>query len=390
MTKYLTVKDINIYKQRILLRADLNVPILNNTIIDDYRLHAILPTIDYLLHQQTHIVLITHLGKPKGIEKSLSTHILVPWFQNKGYSITFAPDINTAYQLSQEKINRIVLVENLRFFAGEQQSDSTFAQQLATLGDIFVNDAFGTLHRNDSSIVLTPSCFAKNKRCIGLLVAKELSELEKLFFPKKPFTLILGGGKPKTKIPLIINLLDKTDYVLLCPALAFTFLAAQDIPVGASLIDSTLFNDCLEIIKKTKQTRTQLIFPMDYMVSKNKLNPPYRTITIHNFESFDSGVSIGPKTIEDWEPIINKSKTIFFNGLMGDLSIPESTSSSMELFKVITQSNGFSVIAGGDSVAAAIKGGFEKKISYLSTGGGATLAYLAGQELPGLNALRAN
>jgi phosphoglycerate kinase len=388
VSPYTLLTDVPINQQRVLVRVDFNVPIINNCIADDYRLKAFIPTLSYLQQQYAQIILITHLGKPKGFDPALSTRILIPWFVKQGYELLFASDINQAYELSRLPENRLILVENLRFFPGEKERDQTFAQDLARLGEFYVNDAFGALHRSDSSLTLTPLCFPPDKRCIGLLVEKELTKLNRILQPTPPFIVIVGGGKLQTKIPLLKAMIGKADIILICPAIAFTFLAAQNYAVGSSLVDNTLFDTCIEIITTAAYSKTRIVFPVDYFVSTNGLQPPYTVISADSFKPQDCGVGIGPQTVAQWNDIVAHGKTIFFNGLMGDVSVPDSTRSSVALFSILAHVNAYTVIAGGDSVACAIAQGFEHNISYLSTGGGATLAYLAGQELPGLVVLK--
>lgn len=382
------VTQVPIQHQRVVVRVDFNVPLENETIVDDYRLRAFLPTLCYLLQQNARVVLITHLGKPLSIDPALSTRILLPWFIARGFNIIHAQDIEHAKQVMKESSPQIILLENLRFFAGEREHDYAFAEQLADLGTVYVNDAFGALHRDDSSLTITPTFFGQDKRCIGLLVAQELQKLAPLLHADHPFTVIIGGGKLKTKIPLIQAMIPKADNILLCPALAFTFLASQHRDVGASLVDPSLFELCREILNNAARSKTKIHLPIDYMVSKNVLQPPYTTISAQSFTADDYGVGVGSQTLAQWSEIIAQSKTIFYNGLMGDLSVPASIKSTIALFSLLAHSPAYTVVAGGDSVGCAIQHHFEYAIGFLSTGGGATLAYLAGQELPGLMVLK--
>ena len=228
--------DLN--RKRVILRADLNVPLNDGKILNDYRLQAILPTLELIRKKNGRVVLMTHIGRPKNYNSSLSTQLLIPWFSARGYAVSFAKDPAQAKMLGQDENNTFILLENLRFFPGEKAQDISFAQSLADCGDFYVDDAFASMHRNDSSIWLVPQLFAQSHRSFGLLVEKELKMLDKLIHdPKKPFLLILGGGKVADKLPLLENLLDRVTDILLCPAIVFTFLKAQGIEVGKSLID---------------------------------------------------------------------------------------------------------------------------------------------------------
>lgn len=377
--------NLNLKGKRVLLRADANIPLRNGKTLNNYRLQALLPTIDLIRRRGGKIIFTTHLGRPRGREQHLSTKALIPWFKKNGYTIAFATDLEDAYRKSIEKTNDIVLIENLRFFPGEKTSDNTFAQQLARCGDYYVNDAFAVSHRNDTSVTLVPQHFSPEHRTVGLLVEKELTELNKLIdHPKKPFILVIGGGKVTDKIPLISALLDSIDTIILCPAIVFSFLYAQGKTVGNSLVDKSAQSLCNQIIKEAQQRDVQLIFPSDYVIAEKTFNGPLRTVNANNIPHNGVGLSIGPKTIESVRPLLLNAHTIFYNGLMGDSTREETLTGAQEIFKIMGKSAGFSVIGGGDSVAAAQQGNVAHSIDFLSTGGGAILTYLSGKEMPGL------
>ena len=255
--------------QRVFLRTDLNVPLHQGSIISYRRLQAIRPTLDCLIGQNAKIILATHIGRPKGADPSLSTKHLIPWFEQHGYSVTFSPDVETANETTITP-GTILLLENLRFFSGEKTSDLVFAKQLAQLADWYVNDAFGTLHRSDTSVYLLAEQFPREKRTIGFLVEKELAILNEFMNnPQHPATIILGGGKVADKLSLIKNLLFKADYIVLCPAIVFTFLQAKEDPVGKSLVDNNSIDLAQSILDKATQTNTQIIFPLDYQIAQN-------------------------------------------------------------------------------------------------------------------------
>lgn len=377
----------DILNKRVFLRADLNVPLDNGTILNDYRLQAIVPTIDYILSKSGTIVLATHIGRPSKPCPELSTQNLLPWFRQRNYSITFESDLDTV-QRTQYPHGSIILLENLRFFAGEQQDDRAFAESLAKLGDFYVNDAFATLHRNDSSVVLVPQLFSSDKRTIGFLVEKELTVLQKLTnAPKQPYVLILGGGKVADKLPLLHNLLPKVSSILLCPAIVFSFAKAEGKSVGKSLVDKDALNLCAQLLEQARQKQIPVLFPIDYEIAFNAPNGPLDTCDADNIPDNALGVSIGPKTIAAWRTTIMAAQTIFFNAAMGFSDRPETWNGAQKLLRIVGQSPAFSVIGGGDSVTMAQTLDPSIQFGFFSTGGGATLTYLSGKPLPGLSAL---
>lgn len=384
LTSLLNTSDIK--NKRVLLRADLNVPLDNGTITNDYRLQAIKPTLDLLLKKGAKVILLTHLGRPTKPDPLLSTKLLIPWFKADHYRIQYESDLNAAIDESHRDVTTILLLENMRFFSGEQKNDPLFAQQLAQLGDYYVNDAFGLLHRNDTSITLLPELFAPDHRTIGLLIEKELSMLNALLYkPKKPFVLILGGGKVSDKLPLLYALIDSVDTVLLCPAIVFSFLKADDKPVGKSLVDNHMLDACRQFLADAQARNIRVLFPLDYQVAQDTFNGPLSWVAQDAFPTQGVGISIGPKTEILFADEINQAGTIFFNGLMGSTHNKATLQGAEALFKAMAGSPGISIVGGGDSVAAAQILGFTGSLDFLSTGGGVTLAYLAGENLPGLS-----
>lgn len=378
----------NLNNKRVILRADLNVPLSDNRIEDDFRIRALQPTLDYLIKNNAVVFIATHIGRPQGrFNSDLSTKLLLPWFKKNNYTIEFESDLKRAatgiYQPGS-----IILLENLRFFPGEENCDPIFAHELAALGDYYVNDAFGALHRNDCSLTLVPGCFPQEKKTIGFLIEKELHALKKLTTsPEEPFVCIIGGGKIETKIELIKNLLEKTQAILLCPAIVFTFLKALNKPVGKSLIDEQLIATAHEIITMDSSGNHKLRFPLDYQIADSTRNGPLSFVEAQQFPERGFGISIGPKTVAVWSTILNNAKTIFVNAAMGFSNRPETLEGLHALLKCVAASNAYSVIGGGDTAAAAERFGLSNKLDFISTGGGATLTYLSGKDLPGLNQL---
>jgi phosphoglycerate kinase len=348
-------------------------------------LQAILPTIDLIQQKGGKVILATHLGRPTGPTPGLSTKNLVPWFKQHGYAIDFEPHLEHAYDQSFFDQKTILLLENMRFFPQEKTGDLQFAQSLARLSDWYVNDAFALLHRNDSSITVLPTLFTPATRTIGLLIERELTMLNQILHqPKKPFVLICGGGKVADKIPLLNNLLPHISTLLLCPAIVFTFLKALKKNVGKSLVDDEALSLTLEMLRTAQEKNIKIMFPIDYQVAQQTFNGPLSLVAADEFPADGVGISIGPKTAQLFGDEIRHAQTIFYNGAMGDINRPETLAGLGELFKAMGQSNGFSIVGGGESVAAAKRLGAEHMINYISTGGGATLAYVSGQKLPGL------
>lgn len=377
----------NLAGTRVFLRVDLNVALSDEgKILDDFRLHSILPTIDTILRAHGKVILATHIGRPKEYTPSLSTRTLVPWFEQQGYKIVFEDDLQRAQEKSHTITDTILLLENLRFFPGEKKSEISFARQLKTLSDFYVNDAFALLHRNDTSITLLPKLFDQDKRSIGPLVEQELKILSNIRNnPAHPYLLIVGGGKVKDKIPYLWNFLDKVDSIALCPALVFTFMQAQGISVGKSLIAPDIVEQTKDFLHAAQKKNVRILFPIDYLIARDNLHGPLSICTADQIPANAFGIAIGPKTIQTWAPEIKKAETIFLNAAMGMLDQPKTIEPLKELLYVIANSSTYSVIGGGESVAIVKKFHLEYGINYLSTAGGAALCYVGGQELPGID-----
>lgn len=375
----------NLHNKRVLLRADLNVPLLNGHVADDFRLRALQPTLDFLHKQQAIIFIATHIGRPKGsYNPALSTKILLPWFKEHNYKVRYQADLKAAVHHTYQS-GSIILLENLRFFSGEQHTDLSFALDLAACAEYYVNDAWGTLHRNDTSLTLVADCFAKDKKTIGFLVEKELHALQKIrTSPEHPFACIIGGGKVETKLILVNHLLDHADYIMLCPALVFTFLKARKISTGKSLVNETLINEAKKILNHALQKKKQILFPKDYYCAQNPLSQNIQLFDAENFPSNEIGISIGPKTIELWKPYLMQAKTIFINAGMGFQENPKSLQGLENLMKCIAHCKAYKIVGGGDTVSTIERLNLNNQFDFISTGGGATIAYLSGQPLPGL------
>lgn len=375
----------NCRNQPVFLRADLNVPLQGGTILNDRRLRAVQPTLDHLIKQNAIIVLATHLGRPKGKEETLSTKHLLPWFEKQGYQITFCATLDDAYEQQQTATpGSILFLENLRFFKEEREKSLPFAQQLARLADWYVDDAFGALHRHDTSITLLPEQFAADRRTIGFLVEKELGVLnEFLENPPHPVCIILGGNKIATKLPLIEYLLTIADHIILCPAIVFTFLKALGKPMGSSVVDNEELDTARTILHRAPQENCDVHFPVDYQVAHGEIAGPLSIAPADQFPSDGIGISIGPESEKLFTEIITSSKTTFFNGAIGFLDRPETLHGMGAILTAMATSTGTSLVTGGDSLAALDQLGIIG-ITHTITGGGSALAYLSGKILPGL------
>jgi len=311
LTSQLPTFDLN--KKRVLLRADLNIPLKDGTITHDHRLKALTPTLDLIQKKGGKIILATHIGRPRNANPALSTKNLIPWFKSNNYSIKHEPDLTKAYTKSFDDFATILLLENMRFFPGEKNADPDFARALAQLGDYYVNDAFALAHRNDTSVTLVPQLFPSDKRTVGLLVEHELEELNTFITSKQqPFVVVIGGGKAADKLPLLYNLIDQVDTILLCPAIVFTFLKAQGIPVGKSLVDDSALSLCNALLKKAQQHNVKIVFPVDYQIAHNSIEGPLSYVSGDTISKNDIGISVGPKTIELFLPYIQEAQKNIF------------------------------------------------------------------------------
>lgn len=381
------LSSLPIAHRKVFLRVDANVPLIDGAIQSDFRLQALRPTLDFLLENGAFVLLTTHLGRPTQPTPDLSTKLLIPWFVQHNYPATFAPTLQDAQRLLNEH-HHLVILENVRFFEGEHPENEFFAKELACLGDYYVDDAFGTLHRSDTSISLLPRLFSASKRTIGFLVEKEIQELSTLLHkPRNGYTLILGGGKVATKIPLLLHYLKKVETIVLCPAIVFTFLKALGHPVGNSLVDDEMLDICAQSIQQARATGTTIIYPVDYQIAQQD---PYGPLSFTNNDEIPAdtvGISLGPRSLEIVQEIIRKSSTVFYNGLMGIANQPETTLGTQKIIEAMASSPAYTVLAGGDSVAIAEQLSLAQRISFLSTGGGAALQFLSEEPLPGLVAL---
>ena len=402
-----TKKDIDIKGKRVLIRVDFNVPIKNGEIEDDTRIRGALPTIEYAIGQGAKVILASHLGRPlkdkkKAEEKKMpydsAKYSLAPVAKHLaeliGKPVHFedAGDSNDiSSKISSMQNGEIVMRENLRLNPGEEQNDADFAKSLAKSIDVYVNDAFGTAHRAHASTEgithLIDDCVA------GLLMEKELNFLGKaLHEPERPFVAILGGAKVSDKIPVIESLIErKVDKLLIGGAMAYTFFKAQGFTIGKSLVEDDMMPKALEIVEMADNAGVELLLPTDHRVvdSYDPLNSA-KVIPIAFTNSGLVGLDIGPETIEIFKQALEGAKTIVWNGPMGmfeEKPFDEGTTAIAQAVAEATEKGATSIVGGGDSVSAINQAGLDDKISHISTGGGATLEFLAGDELPGVAAL---
>lgn len=385
--------DINMKGKTVLLRADFNVPLDEfGNITDDTRIFEELPTIRYILKQGAKLIICSHLGRPKGeFDQTYSmfpvAQQLIKYLINK---VHFAVDVvgPDAIQKAKElKEGEVLVLENLRFHKEEEANDLYFAKKLASMADIYIDDAFGTIHRKHASIHRVAKLLPNNG--MGFLMGKEINTIEKAMQnPDRPFVAILGGAKVADKIGVVKNLMEKADSVLIGGAMSFTFLKAQGVDVGTSIVDEKSLELAKGILEKAKEEGKKLILPVDVAVSTNySPNSKARFCKIENIPENYMGLDIGPRTIKIFKQKIKEAKTIIWNGPMGVFEFPEFAAGTYQVAKAISKNKGLTIVGGGDTVAAVKLYKLSKKISHISTGGGATLALLEGAELPGYDAL---
>ena len=372
--------------KRVLVRADLNVPLVGNTIASDYKLQRIQPTLTLIHQRGGSIMLATHMGRPTEYDATLSTQLLVPWFTKYRHSIHVAPTIHDALHYVSTKKHAIVLLENTRFFTGEKPAQSAFAQQLADLGDYFVQDAFGSLQNHDASIALTPTLFARDKRSIGLLVEEELNALTPYRdAPNRSLLVIIGGKKVASKTAYIQTMLDKIHTLVLLPPLVFTFLKASNHPVGKSYVEQSAVSTCKAILQAASERNITVYLPHDYVVMHDTLDAPLYKAPVTQLADNDIGITCGPQSIDYIAKLCNAAHSaIVVNGLMGFMDRPDTLTSMHALLQAVAASPAYSIIGGGDTAALLEQSGMLNAFDYVSTGGGALLAYLSSATLPGL------
>lgn len=394
-----TIKDFNFKGKKALIRVDFNVPLdADFNVTDDNRIEAAKPTIIKILEDGGSAVLMSHLGRPDGkVNPDLSLkHIVSKASEVLGINVKFVEESTgpiAEKAVAELKTGEVLLLENLRFHAEEEKGDKKFAEQLSKLGDIYVNDAFGTAHRAHASTTIVAQFFPENK-CFGYLLAKEIEAIEKVMRTgEKPVTAILGGAKVSSKITIIENILDKVDHLIIGGGMTYTFVKAKGGKVGDSICEDDKMELALEILDQAKKKGVEVHIPVDVLAADD-FNNNAKTKVVNSNEIPDGwqGLDAGPKTLEIFKEVILKSKTILWNGPIGVFEMENFAKGTLAIGNFIdeaTQKGAFSLVGGGDSVAAVKQFGFENKVSYVSTGGGAMLESLEGKTLPGIAAILA-
>ena len=387
-----TVKDINLSKKKVIMRADFNVPLDDDLqITDDTRIRAALPTIKYILKQNASLILMSHMGRPKGeAKKELRLNPVAARLKELlGMEIKKVDDCigkEVKASASALKPGEVLLLENLRFHKEEEKNDESFSKELASLAKVYVNDAFGTAHRAHAS---TAGIAGHLPSVSGLLLEKEIYFLDNtLKNPERPFMVILGGAKISSKIGVLNNLLNKVDSMLIGGGMIFTFLKSRGINIGKSILETEKEVDAFELFKKAKNEEKELLMPVDILVADEiSENASTSVVDINRIPEEMAGVDIGPKSIKLFKNKLNEAKTIFWNGPMGVFEIDKFARGTIEIAKAVAGSDAITVIGGGDSVAAINKFGLADDISHISTGGGASLEFMEGKPLPGIEVL---
>lgn len=391
-----TIRDINFKGKRALIRVDFNVPLDKAfNVTDDNRIKATIPTLTKILNDGGSCILMSHLGRPKeGPEEKYSLkHTISTTEKLLGKKVQFASDCigdEAKMKAAALKPGEVLLLENLRFYKEEEKGDLMFSEKLSKLGDVYVNDAFGTAHRAHASTTIVAQFF--KEKCAGLVMAAELDNAKKVMDKAdKPFTAIMGGAKISDKILIIEKLLDKVDHLIIGGGMAYTFFKALGGSIGKSLVEEDKLDLAKELIQKAKAKNVELHLPMDSVIA-DKFDAQANTDIANNNAIRDGwmGLDIGPQASQVFADVIKKSKTILWNGPMGVFEMEKFSGGTKKVAEAVvdaTSKNAFSLIGGGDSAAAVAQFGFSEKVSYVSTGGGALLEYFEGKVLPGVKAL---
>ncbi|MCH3883573.1 phosphoglycerate kinase [Tenacibaculum aquimarinum] len=391
-----TLNNFNFENKKALIRVDFNVPLNDKfEVTDNTRIQSAKSTIIKILEDGGSCVLMSHLGRPKGVENKFSLQHIVEEVTNViGVKVKFATDC--VGQTAEEAVanlqnGEVLLLENLRFHPEEKSGDVAFAKQLSKLGDIYVNDAFGTAHRAHASTTIIAQFFPE-KKCFGNLLAKEIESIDKVLNnSEKPVLAVLGGAKVSSKITVIENILDKVDHLIVGGGMTFTFVKALGGSVGDSICEDDKMELALEILKKAKEKNVEIHIPVDVIAADSFSNDANtQVMDVTKIPSGWQGLDAGPKSRENFDAVVNKCKTILWNGPLGVFELENFANGTIALGHSIdkaTQNGAFSLVGGGDSVAAVKQFGFGNKVSYVSTGGGAMLEMLEGKTLPGIEAI---
>ncbi len=389
--KIISIESLDLSGKRVFIRVDFNVPIKDGVVKNDKRIRSALDTINYALNKNAKVILASHLGRPKGgFEKKYS---MLPVGERLkellGKDIKVADDCigdGVRKLISDMKGGEVLLLENLRFHKEEEGNEENFARELASLCDVYINDAFGTAHRAHASTE-GMAHFVKEKAA-GFLMMREIEHLSKILInPEKPFVTILGGAKVSDKINVITNLMKKVDTFIIGGAMAYTFLKAQGYKMGKSLVEDDRIGVAIQILESAKKSGVSILLPEDHVVARDENSEPVITSSI-NIDDDMIGYDIGPKTIKKFSDVIRSAKTVFFNGPSGLFENPEYSKGTFEIVKAVSElHNAVTVAGGGDTVTAIESLKLEGKFTHISTGGGASLEFMEGKELPGIKIL---
>ena len=390
------LQDFNFKDKKAIIRVDFNVPLNDKfEVTDTTRIEAAKSTLIKILNDGGSCILMSHLGRPKGFQNEFSLRHIVEDISNiMGSNVKFVEDCigeKVEKAVADLKNGKILLLENLRFYAEEEKGDVAFTEKLSKLGDIYVNDAFGTAHRAHASTTIIAQFF-EGKKCFGDLLAREIESIDKVLNnSEKPVLAILGGAKVSSKITVIENILDKVDHLILGGGMSFTFIKAHGGKIGNSICEDDKMELALDILKQAKEKGVTVHIPVDVVVADKFSNDANTQICdIYNIPDGWEGVDAGPKSIALFDEVVNKCKTILWNGPLGVFEMEKFAAGTIALGHSIekaTKNGAFSLVGGGDSVAAVKQFGFEDKVSYVSTGGGAMLEMLEGKSLPGIDAI---
>ncbi|MCX7812947.1 MAG: phosphoglycerate kinase [Pseudothermotoga sp.] len=389
--KKMTIRDVDLSKKTVIMRVDFNVPVENGKVTDDTRIVAALPTIKYAVEHNAKVILLSHLGRPKGIDPKYSMKPVAEHLkQISGLNVIFVPHLigeEVKKAVKDAKFGDVIVLENTRFHPGEEKNDLELARAWAELADIHVNDAFGTAHRAHASNVGIASFIPS---VAGFLMEKEIEFLSKVTYePDHPYVVVLGGAKVSDKIGVITNLMNKADKILIGGAMMFTFLKAQNFKVGSSLVEDDKLELAKQILEQASQKKVKIVLPIDSVIAQ-KIEAGVEKKIVDLKDGIPDGwmgLDIGPKTVQMFEKELADAKTVVWNGPMGVFEVDDFAEGTKGVALAISKVKGTTVVGGGDTAAAVAKFGLESAYSHVSTGGGASLEFLEGRELPGIKSI---
>ena len=391
MADKLGLRDLDVNGKRVLVRVDFNVPMDGKRIADNTRIRAALPTILELIRGGAKIILVTHLGRPRGFDPNLSTEplaiVLSKLLDQRVKHIVDCVGVEVEGVVSELRVGDVLLLENIRFYEEETKNDSEFAQTLASLADLYINDAFGAVHRAHASTEGVTHYF--DQCAAGLLMEREIEYLGRVLDnPERPFVAILGGAKISEKIGVIENLLDKVDQLIIGGGMAYTFLKAKGWSVGNSIVEPDKLDLANGLLQKASERNLTIHLPQDHVIGKEfDPNTEFQAISSQSIPDGWSGFDIGSETVANFGEIVNTAKTVIWNGPLGVYEFEQFAKGTVEIARRIADSEAISLVGGGDCVAAVHQVGVADEITHISTGGGASLEFLEGKQLPGIEAL---